>query len=200
MQRILLLILAVSLLLLLGCGPSVKVTRTNTDQTVDLSGRWNDTDASLTAQEMIKDVLSKPWYAEFVSDNDRKPVLIVGTVRNLSVEHIDATPFIDDMERELVNSGLVKFVASQGERAEIRQEVMEQQSKASEETAKRLAAETGADFILQGSIKTIIDAIEGKQVKYYQVDLQLVNLETSEKVWLNTKKIKKVVQRNKFKG
>jgi len=188
------------MLVILACAPTVKTTRVSTDQTTDLSGRWNDTDAGLVAQEMIKDVLSRAWYSDFLSNHDeRKPVVIVGSVRNLSTEHIETDTFISDMERELINSSMVKFVASKGERAEVRDEKLDQQTQASEETAKRLAAETGADFMLQGSIKTIIDAIEGKQAKFYQTDLQLINLETSEKVWIGTKKIKKIVTQGKYK-
>lgn len=200
MNRIILITLALMMLFIFGCGPSVKVTRTSTDATTDLSGRWNDTDASLVAQEMIKDVLSRSWYDEFINNHGRKPVVIVGTVRNLSTEHIQTETFITDMERELINSGSVKFVASKGERAEVREEKLDQQTQASEETAKRLAEETGADFMLQGSIKTIIDAADGVKAKFYQTDLQLIHLENSEKVWIGTKKIKKVVTQNKYKG
>lgn len=200
MKRIILIALALMMLLLVACGPSVKVTRTSTDATTDLSGRWNDTDANLVAQEMIKDVLSRNWYDEFVSRYDRKPVVIVGTIRNLSSEHIETDTFISDMERELINSGSVKFVASKGERAEVREEKIDQQTQASEESAKRLAEETGADFMLQGSIKTIIDSADGVKAKFYQTDLQLIHLETSEKVWIGTKKIKKIVTQNKYKG
>ena len=188
------------LLIIMGCAPNRTVTRVSTDETTDLSGRWNDTDASLTAQEMIKDMLSRSWFGDFMTESDRKPVVIVGTVRNLSTEHIDSATFINDMERELINSGLVKFVASKAEREEIRTEKIDQQSQASEETAKRLAAETGADFMLQGSIKTIIDAVQGKQAKFYQVDLQLINLESTDKAWIGTKKIKKVVTQKKYGG
>ncbi len=200
MTRIIIIMLSLTMLLILACGPSVKTTRVSTDQTTDLSGRWNDTDASLVAQEMIKDVLSRAWYSEFLGKNqERKPVVIVGTVRNLSTEHIETETFIADMERELINSGQVKFVASKGERAEVRDEKIDQQTQSSEETAKRLAAETGADFMLQGSIKTINDRVDGTEAKFFQTDLQLINLETSEKVWIGTKKIKKIVTHNKYK-
>ena len=191
---------AMLLLSLLACGPSVKVTRTSTDATTDLSGRWNDTDAALVSQDMIKDVLTRPWYLEFNEKYGRKPVIIVGTVRNLTTEHIDTDTFINDMERELINSNQVKFVASKGERAEIREEKQDQQTQASMETMKKLAEETGADFMLQGSIKTIIDKIEGVQAKFYQTDLQLISLESSEKVWIGTKKIKKIVTQSRFKN
>ena len=76
---------------------------------------------------------------------------------------------------------------------------MEQQSYASDETAKRLAAESGADFMLQGGIKSNTDASGGKAVKFYQVDLELINVESNEKVWIGSKEIKKFVKKNKVK-
>jgi len=52
--------------------------------------------------------------------------------------------------------------------------------------------------MLQGSINTITDRIEGKQVKYYQVNLELIQIENHKKVWLGEKKIKKFVKQSRF--
>jgi penicillin-binding protein activator len=179
-----------------ACASHRVVTRTNPDTTIDLSGRWNDVDSREVAEEMVKDVTRRPWLTDFIMKEGRKPVVIVGTIRNLSDEHIETGTFQSDIERELINGGNVKFVASRGERKEVRDEKMDQQNNASEETYKKIAQEVGADFMLQGSIKTLIDAIDGKQVKYYQVDMQLINVETNEKVWIGTKKIKKLVSQS----
>jgi penicillin-binding protein activator len=178
-----------------GCtttAPSVQ--RVAADEVRDLSGRWNDTDSRLVAEEMLGDVLRRPWLSDFKMKAGRNPVVIVGTVRNLSSEHIEMGTFVKDIERELINSGTVRFVASSAERSEVRDERMDQQSFSTEESAKRLAAETGADYMLKGSIKTLIDAVSGQQLKYYQVDMELIHIENNEKVWIGSKKIKKVVK------
>lgn len=190
----LLIILALSAVVAVtGC--KTKVKRVETDETIDLSGRWNDTDSQLVSAEMIGDLANRPWIEEYTAREGKKPVVIVGTVRNKSSEHIETETFTKDLERELINSGRVTFVANPLERGELRQERKEQQTWSTEETQKRLAAETGADFMLQGGIKTIIDQ-EGKQsVKFYQVDLELVNLESNEKAWIGSKKIKKLVKK-----
>ena len=182
-----------------GCSSAPKVERIGVDEVRDLSGRWNDTDSRLVAEQMVGDVLRRPWLQEFKARTGRKPVVIVGTVRNLSSEHIQVDTFIADIERELINSGQVKFVASSHERGEVRGERVDQQSYARESTAARLAAETGADYMLKGSIKTTIDAVSGKQVKFYQVDLELIGLENNEKAWIGCKKIKKFVKHSKVK-
>jgi uncharacterized protein (TIGR02722 family) len=179
-----------------GCGASRTVNRISADSQTDISGKWNDTDARLVAEQMIHGLTGSAWLSEYAQNNDKKPTVIVGTIRNLSSEHIETEIVVKDIERELINSGKIKFVASKQERDEVRQERLDQQSNASEETAKRLAEEQGADFLLRGSIKDIVDKLEGKKVTYYQVDLELINVETNEKVWLDTKKIKKVIEQS----
>ncbi len=191
-------ILALSTLVAVA-GCKTKVERVGADETIDLSGRWNDSDSQRVSAEMVGDIASRPWIEQYTAKNGRKPVVIVGTVRNKSSEHIETETFTKDLERELINSGRVKFVANTVERGELRQERKEQQTWSREETQKRLAAETGADFMLQGGIKTIVDQ-EGKEaVIFYQVDLEMIQLETNEKVWIGSKKIKKHVKRSSRK-
>lgn len=184
-------------LLLCGCA-STKVDRMAVGDVKDLSGRWNDTDSQLVSEEMVRDAINRPWVAEYAAKENRQPVVIVGTVRNLSSEHIETLAFTTDLERELINSGKVKFVANPLQRLELRQERKEQQAFAREETAKRFAAETGADYMLKGSIKTINDREGRKEVKFYQVDLEMMHIETNEKVWIGSKKIKKFVKKARF--
>ena len=182
-----------ALIALTGC--KTKVERVGVDETIDLSGRWNDTDSQLVAKEMIDDLASRPWIEEYTVTHNKKPVVIVGPVRNLSSEHIATETFTKGLEREMINSGRMTFVANPDERDPLRKERMQQQTWATEETQKRLAAETGADYMLLGSINTITDK-EGKEsVIFYQVNLELVHLESSEKAWIGEKQIKKYIKK-----
>lgn len=188
--------MVLALAMLSGCGASKTVTRVEPDEQIDLSGDWNDTDSRLVAEEMIKDVLARPWLGEFKGDKKRTPVVIVGTVRNRTSEHIATTAFIKNLERELINSGRVDFVANKEERQEVRDERTDQQEFSSAESLKKFQQETGADFMLRGDITSIIDAEGGQQVKYYQVNLELVNVETNRKAWIGEKKLKKLVSQS----
>ena len=185
------------LFLLAGCNPTV--SRVESDTVTDLSGNWNDTDSRLVAEEMIQDVLSRGWLTKFNRNKGKAPTVIVGTVRNLSHEHINTRTFIADMERELINSGEVEFVASAKAREEIRGEVKDQDLNASEATRKAMGNEQGADFMLQGSINSIVDAVSGEQARFYQIDLTLIELGTNRKVWVGQKKIKKTVEKGGFR-
>ena len=183
-------------LALASCGTTRSVTRVSADTQIDLSGRWNDTDSQQVALAMINDVLVRPWFEEFQSANKRKPVLIVGNVANRSDEHIETQMFTKSLERELINSGKVKFVASSAERAGVRDERLSQQTEASAESMKRLGQETGADFYLGGIITSSSDALDGQKVVYYKVNLELIHIETNEKVWIGDKQIKKVIEKS----
>lgn len=183
----------------LVAGCATKVTRIDANETIDLSGAWNDTDSRLVAQEMIADALSHPWTSDFAGQTGRAPTVIVGTVRNLSHEHINMNTFVADMERALINSGRVEFVASSEERGEIRAERVEQDLNASEATRNEAGQEIGADFMLKGQINTIVDVVGDEQVRYYQVDLTLISLANNRKVWLGQKKIKKLVENAKVR-
>ncbi|HUV29876.1 MAG TPA: penicillin-binding protein activator LpoB [Acidobacteriota bacterium] len=185
--------------LVVGCGGSKTVTRLDPGSTTDLSGKWNDADSRLVAQEMISDCLSRAWLTEYAAAQGKKPVVTVGSIRNETSEHINTETFTKDFERELINSGQVRFVAAKDQRAEIREERQEQQEFSSRETMKRFREETGADFVLVGSIKTIIDQEEGTRVVFYQTDLELIDVETIEKAWIGTKKIKKGITQGKWK-
>jgi len=194
MRNISLLLLAGSILFT-GCGGGVAVQRIATDEVTDLSGRWNDTDSRLVAEKMVSDMMSRIWLANFMKEKGKNPTVIVGTIRNMSTEHVNMQVFTKDIERELINSGRIQFVASKREREEIRDERVDQQTYASLETAKRLGQEYGADFVLIGTFKSVEDVIDRKKAILYSVDLELIDVEKNLKVWIGNKKIKKLIKR-----
>jgi penicillin-binding protein activator len=178
-----------------GCGAETKVTRVDSGVVTDLSGRWNDTDSRMVAESMVKDALEYPWLNKFTSSKQRQPVVVVGTIVNSSTEHISTQIFVTDLERELTNSQKVTFVAGKGDRDEVRTERKEQAMFAREDTQKAPGKEIGADYMMKGEISTILDEADGTKAVFYQVDLQMIDLESNAKVWYGQKKIKKVIEK-----
>jgi penicillin-binding protein activator len=186
------------LVFLVSCGKAKNVTRVDPGVMTDFSGRWNDTDSRLVAEAMMREMVTQPWLTNFTNEHGRVPTVIVGTILNNSHEHIDVRTFVTDLEREMTNSQKIVFVASQGVRDEIRQERREQAVHAREDTQKRPGQELGADYMMKGTISTILDESDGVKGVYYQVDLDLINLETNVKSWYGQKKIKKVIERRRM--
>jgi len=184
--------------LLGGCASETKVTRVDTEVVTDLSGRWNDTDSRMVAETMVKEALGSPWLENYTRSKNKQPVVVVGTILNRSHEHIDVQTFVTDLSRELTNSQKVTFVAGKGEREEIREERREQAVHALEDTQKAPGREIGADYMLKGNISTILDESEGVKAVFYQVDLELIDLQNNVKSWFGQKKIKKVIERKRL--
>jgi len=184
-------------LMLGGCATEVK--RVGVEEVKDLSGAWNDTDSRLVSEEMIRDSLSGGWIDRHNKASKKVPTVIVGNIRNLSHEHINTRTFVNDLERAFVNSGRVDMVASKTEREGIRAERADMDLNVSEATRKAMGKETGADYMLIGSINTIIDASGSDQVRFYQIDLTLVSIADNRKAWTGQKKLKKDVKGAKFR-
>lgn len=197
--RFVLMLVALAAVVASGCSSKKVVTRIDPGETVDLSGRWNDTDSRLVSEEMIHDCLTKPWKARHIDENGKRPVVIVGQVRNKSAEHIAVGTFIGDIERAFINSGEAEVVASQEEREQIRDERADQQKFSSEESMKQWGRELGADYMLTGVINSIEDQEGGERVVFYQIDMTLIDLERNTKVWQGQKKIKKYIARGAYK-
>lgn len=184
------------LLPVLVAGCTTKVARVQSDSTIDITGKWNDTDSRLVAEEMIKDCLSQRWLYKWESENKR-PTVIVGKIVNKSHEHISVETFVKDVERALLNSGKVDFVATKTEREQLRDEKEDMADNASVQTRKDMGEETGADLMMIGTLNTIVDQDGGKAVVFYQTNMELVEIESNRKVWIGEKKIKKYVERAK---
>ena len=151
----------------------------------------------MVAQEMITDCLSSGWYSKFITRYGKEPTVIVGVVNNKTMEHINTSVFVEEMQRALINSGKVNFVASAEERGALRTERLEQDEFASEATRKAFGKEVGADYMLSGVLNSVVDQAGSKALVFYQTNLKLIDIETNQIVWNGQKQIKKYVKRSK---
>ncbi|MDR1637286.1 MAG: penicillin-binding protein activator LpoB [Treponema sp.] len=178
-----------------GCASTPKVSRVESGTVVDLSGYWNDTDIRIVCDSLVKDCLDSPRVSMALAQMGRLPVFLVGPFRNESDEHIDTSIIADTMEQAIFNSGRADFVAGGATRESLRAERLDQQGNASEATAKALANETGADFLLTGSVKAVVDRAGGTSTRTYFVRAEITDLETNKRLWLgNNDGIKKVIK------
>ncbi len=187
-------------LTVIGCSSSPKVNRVHRDSVIDLSGKWNDTDARMASRELIQDCLAQPWLENFMKAQGRNPMVIVGDIVNRTSEHVNTQVVTKEWEYALLQSGRVQFVASPEERGQVRAE-REDQNKGgltNPATAAAMGQETCAEFMLIGTLNDVIDEVKRKSVVFYQVNLELIDMKTNAKVWFGQKEIKKQVTKPRF--
>lgn len=190
MYRIL---LALAFLTTISCQTR-KVTRIDPNTQVDLSGRWNDTDSRKVADQMIYDLFDSDKFKQYARDLGRKPVIVMGLIKNKTSEHIDADNYIKKFEFVIHNSNAADIVESDEFRNKLRVERTEQQDFADPATAKKFGKELGADLMLFGDMTSEVDTYNKKRVVNYITTLYLTDIETNRRVWYGQNEIKKFVK------
>ena len=192
MKKVLIVLLTV--LLIMSACSSTNVKRVEAETQIDLSGYWNDTDVRIVCEALINDCLLNPRVNMAMLSMTRTPTVIVGSFRNESSEHIDTAIISSTMETAIFNSGRMNFVAAGDMRDEIRAERQDQQSNSSAATVSTLRNETGANFMMFGTVRSIIDREGNRTVRTYYVTAELTNIETNERLWMGqNNEIKKLI-------
>lgn len=179
-------------LLIGGCARSV--SRISPTEQIDLSGRWNDSDSRQVAEKMIEELLASEKFKEYATTKQRKPLIIVGLVRNKTSEHIDANNYIKKIEVAIFNSGSADLVESESFRDKLREERAQQQDFGSSAAASKWGKEEGADLMLFGEMTSETDTFNNRRVVNYVTTLFLTDIETNKRVWYGQKEIKKFIR------
>jgi uncharacterized protein (TIGR02722 family) len=178
--------------LLIGCSPHV--SRLDPNQAIDLSGRWNDSDSRQVADKMIRELLNSNSYKQYAETLGKRPVIIVGSIRNRTSEHIDANHYIKKLEVAIFNSGLADLVESDAFRDKLREERAQQHDFADPATLAQWGKETGANLMLFGEMTSETDVFNKNRVVNYVTTLFLTDMETNKRVWYGQHEIKKYVR------
>lgn len=111
--------------------------------------KWNDSDARLSGEEMIRSALAKRWLVEFGRENQgKRPFVLVDDFENRTSEQIDTKAIFESVRNELINSGKVRFLDG-AQRQKILEEYKYQQSGVVKQgTAKGPGKQQSADFFL----------------------------------------------------
>ena len=193
-----LLVISALIALIAGCGGR-EVTRTDPDTVTDLSGYWNETDARMVADTMITQCLNGRWLTNFLSTGSRgenlpEPVIVVGGIYNESSEHINTDIFMNAIEQAFLESGEIQIAAGGNSRGEVRSERADQSVFSSPSTTAAFGHEIGADFVMTGSIGSVVDEEGSTRSIYYQISLELIDVETALKSWIGNLEIKKMIE------
>ena len=180
------------LVIIMGCARSV--TRLDPGQSMDLSGRWNDSDSREISNTMIADLLGSEKFKEYAKQLGKKPAIIVGVVRNKTTEHIDSENYIKKMELAIFNSGVADLVEADAFRDKMREERVQQQDFADPGTVAKWGMEVGANLMLFGEMTSETDTYQKKRIVNYVTTLFLTDMETNKRVWYGQKEIKKYVK------
>jgi uncharacterized protein (TIGR02722 family) len=189
-----LLCIAAAALALTGCaGPRAFTKGTYEDpQTIALlDDRFSENDLQLIAKTMVNSLSAAPQ----VAGSATPPAVLVGKMRNRTTEHIDMESLADKIRTALVQSGKFRFVDGVN-RTDIAEEYEYQQSGyVDPRQAKGPGGQTGADYLLTGTLTSNVQQVGKDKLVYYKATFQLTGLASSEIVWSEEKEIRKAYRK-----
>lgn len=178
--------LAALLVLVTSCAsgsaaPPPEIERT--DRAIDLSGEWNDVDADLVAQEIIRECFKDPWAADWAKAHGKKPMLRLYPIKNKTAAYIDYRFFTKQIEKALVGSGKVEVLAALDESPA---------SSDDDEDAPKPKGPT-ADFVVNGWLLSQDDRAGNQEVRAYLTSIEIIETESGKKAWVGQKRIRKLI-------
>ncbi|MCB0419553.1 MAG: penicillin-binding protein activator LpoB [Bdellovibrionales bacterium] len=190
MKNIRLIVLVTLVGLLTACGPQAFVKGDydeNVNDTNLLTDKWSESDM----QNAVRDLVSSATTHRSISASRTPPVVMVTRLQNKTSEHIDTQSIMDMVRVELMRGGRVQFV-DKAARDDIAEEYDYQNSgMVSRETQKGPGGQTGADFIINGRLDSIVQQAGKDKTVYYKVTLNMTNLKTGVIIWSDYKQIRK---------
>jgi len=182
-----------AILFLSSCGPKAFVKGQYDDVNREnlLNDQWSETDMQVVVKALVDSMVAHPS----IANAKTPPVLMVTKLQNKTSEHIDTQSIMDMVRVELTNSGKVAFIDK-----EARQDVSDEYDyqntgMVSEESKKGPGGQTGADFIVNGRLDSIVQEVGKDKSVYYKLTLNLTNLKTTVITWTNQKQIRKTFKK-----
>jgi uncharacterized protein (TIGR02722 family) len=179
-----------ALLLVSGCAQkefSDGAYDEDVNETNLLDDRWSESDM----QEAVSSLVQSAVAHHSISTAARPPLVMVTRLQNKTSEHIDTQSVMDMVRVELMRGGKVSFVDKEA-REDISEEYDYQESGiVNRESKKGKGNQTGADFIINGRLDSIVKQVDKRKTVYYKITLNMTNLSTGVIVWSDYKQIRK---------
>lgn len=175
---------------MIGCASTVRYGDATSVQA--LSTDFSSTDLQTISAKMVDSLLTFPPIVEATSQ--RRPVLVVGSIKNRTTRWIDGKAITDTITSKLILSGKFRFVDRSTDR-EVIDELKTQQEGGltNPNKAKQFGQQEAAEYIITGDFIDISQEARGKRDVYYKFTLSLRNLQTGIVEWKDEKEIRKLV-------
>nr|AGS51740.1 hypothetical protein [uncultured bacterium contig00037] len=155
---------------------------TGCSKSANTSGYWNDADVKKVCEALIRDCLSSDGVDQAKKDLLLTPAVFVGKFKNESSEHMDTSIITSAMEAAVADDGRMVLSADSSKKEQLLAELGFQQDNADGNTFV-LAFASGANFLLTGSVTTVLDRDGNNYVRTYFVTAELIKVPDNQRVW-----------------
>ena len=172
---------------IVGCSPASK---TEKDQIIpERITVWDENDSKTIADSLVLISLQSDWNKNFPPK--RKPIIVVGKIKDSSNENIDVSLLAKNLERSLINSGEVSFVASKEMREIIRNDRKNKTDFSDNDKFKKYLKSLKSDFFISGDINLSVDSSAVPVQKRYNLNVEIISTKNASVIWKGEQNIVK---------
>ena len=181
---------AAGLLALLASGCATTVEYGDATSSKPISTDFGSADLQKIATTMVDSLLVFPPVMNLTAS--RRPVLMVDTVKNKTMQHIDTESVTDSIRTKLIRSGKFRFTDRTTDAA-FKEElgVQNDSGLVDPSTAIAFGQQIGAEFMLTANLSEISQRAGRVNDVYYKFTMNLRNLRTGIIEWADEEQIRK---------
>jgi hypothetical protein len=187
--------LSLALLLTTACtGPRAFTRGSYEDpETIALlDDRFGENDMQLIARKIVPSLIGSPTVSGAAGST---VTVAIGRMRNRTTEHIDMQMLSGKIRTELIQSGRFRFVDVENRRTIAEEYDYHQSGYVDPAQAKGPGSQTGADYLLSGTLSSNVQQVGGDKLVYYKATFSMTDLLTSEIIWTDEKEVRKAYKK-----
>jgi len=183
--------------LLVGCRSTANVEYGDATAVDPMTTDFEASDFQQIAVAMVDSLLEFPAMVELTRDG--RPVVLVGRVKNKTMQHIDTEALTDTIRTRLIRSGKFRFIDRTTDDAAIEEiKIQLESGLVDPKTARQFGRQIGAKYLLTSNLAEIARTKGRVRDVYYKFTMNLKNLDTGILEWADEKEIRKVRTRRRF--
>jgi uncharacterized protein (TIGR02722 family) len=179
----------VASLLVMLSACKTKIESVDPGSNIQLTTDFGATAVNDTIAKMVDDILVFPPMVELTKE--KRPVIVVYPIRNKTSQHINTEQILTSIRTRLLRSGKFIFVNRDSDNVLIKEVKYQRDSGLVDRSkVKKFGKQVAPDFALTGTITEIVQKNDDIKDVFYNVSLELKNLETGVLEWADEKKIR----------
>ncbi len=195
--RLNLFLLIIIISLLSGCAPTIKY-EIKDEETVTGSD-WSAKDLKDVSDYMASSVKQSSFITSTQYVNERPRWMLARDMKNETDEHVNTRTIMEKIRTRLINGGIANFIDDQAVEDILNQMKLQQSGLFDSKTVAQVGKLVGAKLILRGTISSIRKKTDRKDIIFYNITLQLVNIQTGEIIWTDEKEIQRLTSKALFR-
>lgn len=196
-SKINLLLLIVLIAFLSACAPTIQYDIKD-EETVTGSD-WSAKDLKDVSDYMADSLKQSAFIAGPQYASEKPRWMLARDMKNETDEHVNTRTIMEKIRTRLINGGIASFIDDQAIEDILNQMKLQQSGLFDNKTVAQVGKLVGARLILRGTISSIRKKTDRKDIIYYNITLQLVNIQTGEIVWTDEKEIQRLTSKSLFR-